>query len=46
MKERFRKMARGKIDTVGLIYIVGGVPLMALTFVLIFTAVKYLGLPA
>ncbi len=39
-------MARGKIDAAGVAYIVAGVPLMALTFVLIFMAVKYLGLPA
>lgn len=39
-------MARGKIDTVGLLYIVGGIPLMGLTFILIFMAVRYLGLPA
>ncbi len=39
-------MARGKIDSVGVAYIVGGIPLMALTFILIFVAVKYCGLPA
>jgi len=38
-------MARGKIDSAGLAYILGGVPLMALTFVLIFVLVKYCGLP-
>jgi hypothetical protein len=41
-----QKMARGKIDPVGLAYIAGGIPLMALTFILIFLAVKYCGLPA
>jgi len=41
----FSNMARGKIDSAGLAYILGGVPLMALTFVLIFVLVKYCGLP-
>jgi hypothetical protein len=37
---------RGKLDTVSLLYIAGGIPAMVLFFIVLFTITRHCGTPA